>query len=85
MNKLEEVLNVLRKMKKKNDGPLPLRNIFKLLMEDHVCDSSKSVADCLKLLRKMGKIKIVNTGIDVELLENVKAEYTQSSLIPIRK
>jgi len=85
MDQVEEVLNVLRKMKRKSLGPLPLRNIFKSLMDERICDSNKSVSDCLKTLKKMGKIRVVNTGVDIELLENVKVEYTQSSLMPLRK
>ncbi len=85
MNQLEEILKVLRRMKKRSDGPLRLSVIFKLLIEEQICDSSKAVSECLKQLKRMGKINIINTGIDLELLENVKVEYIQSSLMPLRR
>ncbi len=85
MDQTEEVLSVLRNMKKKSNGPLPLRVIFKSLIEERICDSSKSVSDCLKRLKKMGKIRTLNTGVDIELLEEVKIDYVQSSLSPFGK
>lgn len=85
MDQMEEVLDVLRKLKKRYDGPLPLRDIFKMLMDDCVCDSSRSVSQCLKRLSGEGKIRTVNSGVDIELLEEVKIEYVQSSLAPFGK
>ena len=85
MGQIEDVLNVLRNMKKKHNGPLPLQSIFKSLIEERVCKSSKSVSDCLKDLQRMGKIKAINTGVDIELLEEIRVEYIQSSLNPLGK
>ena len=82
MDQMEEVLDVLRNLKRRYYGPLPLREIFKQLIDDRVCDSAKSVSDCLKKLRVEGKIRTVNTGVDIELLEKVHIEYVQESLIP---
>jgi|GEM_PF-3458988 len=85
MEYLEEVLQILRKMKKKYKGPLPLNEVFKCLIKERVCDSNKSVLDCLRKLQSIGKIKSVNAGVNIELLEDVKANYVQSSLSPLRK
>lgn len=85
MDQIEEVLQVLRKLKRKYNGPLPLREIFRSLMDDSVCDSNISISECLKRLRVEGKIRTVNSGVDIELLEEVKIEYVQSSLMPFRK
>jgi hypothetical protein len=85
MEYLEEVLSVLRKLKRKHDGPLPLNDVFKTLIEERICDSTKSVSDCLRRLQHDGKIKPMNAGINIELLEDVKVNYVQSSLAPFRK
>jgi len=84
LDQIENVLNVLRKMKKKSNGPLPLRAIFKSLIDERICDSSKTVSECLRSLNKMGKIRTLNTGVDIELLEEIKAKYVQASL-PFRR
>jgi hypothetical protein len=85
MDQMEEVLQVLRRLKRKHNGPLPLKEIFKSLVDNCVCDSSRSVSECLKKLSGNGKIRPVNSGVDIELLEDVKIEYVQSSLAPFRK
>lgn len=85
MEQIEEVLEMLRSMKRRHGGPLALRAIFKSLIEERVCDSSKSVSDCLKKLQIIGKIRSVNSGVDIELLEDVKQEYVQASLSPFGK
>lgn len=85
MEYLEEVLEILRKMKKKHDGPLPLNAVFKTLIDSRICDSSKSVSDCLRKLQSIGKIRSVNSGVNIELLEEVKVSYVQASLTPFRK
>ena len=82
MEQIEEVLQVLRKMKRKRGDPLPLAIIFRSLIEDRICDSKKSVSECLKRLQISGKIRTVNSGVNIELLEDVKPEYSQSSLAP---
>jgi len=85
MEYMEEVLEILRGLKKKHKGPLPLNAVFKVLIEEHICDSAKSVSECLRKLQSVGKIRPVNVGVDIELLEDVKTEYVQSSLTPFRK
>jgi hypothetical protein len=77
----EEVLDVLRGMKKKNNGPLQLKDVFKSVIGKGICDSSKSVSDCLRQLQRTGKIRTLNRGVNIELLEEVRAEYVQSSLL----
>jgi hypothetical protein len=77
----EEVLDVLRGMKKKNNGPLQLKDVFKRVLGKGICDSSKSVSDCLRQLQRDGKVRTLNRGVDIELLEEVRAEYVQSSLL----
>lgn len=85
MEQMEEVLEVLRQMKKRYGDALPLRIIFKALIEKKICESSKSVSECLKKLQVIGKIKPKNTGVDIELLEDVKVDYIQSSLVSLAK
>jgi len=84
VDQIEEVLSVLRRMKKRENGPLPLRTIFRSLIDERICDSSKTVSECLRTLNKMGKIRTLNTGVDIELLEEIKAKYVQASL-PFRR
>ena len=85
MDYLDDVLEILRGLKKRHGGPLPLNVVFKTLIEEHVCDSSKSVSDCLRKLQSIGKIKPVNAGVNIELLEEVNVNYVQSSLAPFNK
>jgi len=85
MEQIEEVLEVLRSLKRRRGGPLPLKVIFRSLIEDRICESNKSVSNCLQKLRSAGKIRTVNSGVDIEFLEDVKPEYVQSSLGPFRK
>ena len=82
MEYLEDVLQILRSLKKKNKGPLPLSLVFKTLIDERVCDSSQSVSECLRKLQNIGKIRPVRMGVDIELLEEVKTDYVQSSLTP---
>lgn len=85
MEQIEEVLEILRGLKRRRGDPLPLKVIFKSLIEGRVCDSNKSVSDCLRKLQSAGKVKSVNSGVDIKLLEDVKPEYVQASLTPFRK
>ncbi len=85
MGQIDDVLGVLRDMKKRNDGPLSLQKIFKSLIDEGICDSSKSVSECLKKLSISGKIKTLNAGVNIELLEEVKVNYVQSSLLSLDK
>ena len=85
MEYLDDVLKILRKLKKKHRGPLPLNAVFKSLIEERICDSSRSVSECLRRLQSEGKIRPVDAGVNIELLEEVKTNYVQSSLVPFRK
>lgn len=85
MEYLDDVLDILRELKKKHKGPLPLNAVFKTLINERICDSSKSVSECLRKLQIAGKIRPVNAGVNIELLEDVKLNYVQSSLTPFRK
>ena len=85
MEQIEEVLDVLRALKRKHGNPLPLGIIFRSLIEERVCDSTKSVSDCLRRLSGTGKIRSVSSGVGIELLEDVKQEYVQSLLPPFGK
>ncbi len=85
MEYLDEVLEILRKLKKKHGSPHPLNAVFKALIEERICDSSKSVSECLRKLQNIGKIRPVNAGVNIELLEDVKVNYIQSSLLPFKK
>jgi hypothetical protein len=82
MEDIEDALGVLRVLKRRYERTLPLKAVFKSLIDSRICDSSKSVSDCLRQLQRMGKIRSVNTGVDIELLEDIKVEYVQSSLVP---
>lgn len=85
MEQIEEVLEVLRNLKRKYGDPLSLKVVFSLLIEKKICDSNKSVSDCLRKLDIAGKIRSVNSGVDIELLEDIRPEYVQSSLTPFGK
>ena len=85
MEQIEEVLDVLRSLKRKHGNPLSLGIIFKSLIEERICDSTKSVSECLRGLSGAGKIRSVSSGVGIELLEDVKQDYVQSSLAPFRK
>lgn len=85
MEQTEEVLDVLRTLKRRHGDPLPLKMIFNSLIEERICESYVSMSQCLKRLNIAGKIRSVNSGIDIELLEDVKQEYVQSSLTQLEK
>jgi len=77
----EQVLEVLRGMKRRGMGKLPLKEVFKSVMGRRICGSSRSVSECLRGLQRRGKIRTLNRGVDIELLEDIKVEYVQSSLV----
>lgn len=85
MEHTEEVLQILRKLKRTHNGPLPLNKVFKALIEEKICDSNKSVSEVLKKLQSIGKIRPVQAGVNIELLEKVKVKYSQTSLSPFGK
>ncbi len=85
MEQIEEVLDVLRSLRRRHGNPLSLGIIFRSLIEERICDSTKSVSDCLRRLRGAGKIRSISSGVGIELLEDMKQEYVQSSLAPFGK
>jgi hypothetical protein len=60
---------------------LPLKEVFKSVMGRRICQSSRAVSECLRGLQRQGKIRTLNQGIAIELLEDIKVEYVQSSLV----
>ena len=52
MEHTEEVLQILRRLKRKHNGPLPLNKVFKALIDEKICDSNKSVSEALKKLQQ---------------------------------
>jgi len=76
----EEVLDVLRGMRRRRSGPLLLKEVFKSVLGRGICETSRGVSDCLRRLQADDKIRTLNRGVDIDLLENVKVEYVQSSL-----
>jgi hypothetical protein len=81
----EEVLEVLRGMKRRGAEKLPLKEVFKVVMGKGICNSSRGVSDCLRQLQRDGKIRTLNRGVAIELLEHIKIEYVQSSLAQARR
>lgn len=81
----DEVLDVLRGMKRRIGGPLSLKDVFKSVLGKGICESSRSVSECLRALQRHGKIRTLNRGVDIELLENVKVDYVQSSLMRAKR
>jgi hypothetical protein len=81
----EEVLEVLRGMKRRGAETLQLKEVFKSVIGKGICESSRGVSDCLRQLQRDGKIHTLNRGVDIELLEHVKVEYVQSSLAHARR
>jgi len=81
----EQVLEVLRGMKRRGAGELSLKEVFKSVIGKRICETSRSVSECLRGLQRQGKIRTLNQGIAIELLEDVKVEYVQSSLVRTKK
>ena len=81
MESLEEALEILRSLKKKHGRVLSLNAVFDALTRARVYDSKQSISECLHKLQGENKIRSVNFGIDIELLEDDEpVEYVQSSL-----
>jgi len=81
----EEVLEVLRGMKRRGAEKLQLKEVFKSVIGKGICESSRGVSDCLRQLQRDGKIRTLNRGVDIDLLEHVKVEYVQSSLVRAKR
>ena len=82
MDNLESTMETLRQLGKKHGRVLSLTLVFKSLLHTRLYRSKESIANCLRALKKVHKIKSINFGIDIELLENIEpnSEYVQSSL-----
>lgn len=81
MTKSDEVLQILRNLARKNGNVIPLDQIHKILIKEGVFQSKKSVANCLRRLELVRKIKPINFGVSVELLEQEQSkniEYAHS-------
>lgn len=74
MTKSDEVLQILRNLAKDNGKIISLEQIHKVLIKEGVFQSKKSVANCLRRLEMVRKIKPINFGVSVELLEQEKSE-----------
>ena len=85
MNKLREALEVLRGLKRKHGSVLSLNLVFESLIGNGIYNSRDAISNCLRKLQVIGKIRPVHVGVDIELLEDVKVEYTQSSLVDAMK
>jgi hypothetical protein len=83
MDNIESTMDALRGLARKHGSVLSLSLVFKTLFKSGIYRSREALADCLRALQKEKKIKSINFGIDIELLENIDSnamEYTQSSL-----
>jgi hypothetical protein len=83
MDETEEAMGVLHGLAKKYGNVLSLNLVFKTFLEDKICSSKESITECLHRLHTQNKIKSINFGIAIELLESIEAEgasYVQSSL-----
>lgn len=85
MDKLRDALEVLRDLKRKHGNILSLNLVFESLLGEGIYNSRDAVANCLRKLQVIGKIRLVHVGVDIELLEDVKIEHIQSSLIDVMK
>jgi hypothetical protein len=83
MDNIESTMESLRGLARKHGKVLSLSLVFKTLFKSGIYRSREALADCLRALQKEKKIKSINFGIDIELLESMDShpiEYTQSSL-----
>lgn len=81
MERLEEALDVLRSLKKKHGSVLSLSVVFDALIKERIYESNQAISNCLRKLQSKNKIRPLNFGVNIELLEDdVQIEYVQSSL-----
>ena len=83
MDDISEALDSLRHLGKKHGNILSLSLVFKTFLQDRLYNSAGAISSCLHSLEAESKIRPINFGIDIELLDDVeqdKAEYVQSSL-----
>jgi len=70
MESLEEVLYVLRSLKKKHGRVLSLNVVFDTLIKERVYESKQAISKCLRELQSEKKIRPVNFGVNIEFLED---------------
>jgi hypothetical protein len=83
VDNIESTMDALRGLARKHGRVLSLSLVFKTLFKSGIYRSREALADCLRALQRERKIKSINFGIDIELLESMDShpiEYTQSSL-----
>ncbi len=74
MAKSDEVLQILRNMARQNGKVLSLSQIHRTLIKEGILSSQNAVASVLRSLESIRKIRTVNFGVSVELLDNVTDE-----------
>jgi hypothetical protein len=83
MDETEVAMGALQRLARKHGNVLSLNLVFKTLLDDRICASRESITDCLHRLHTQNRIKSINFGIAIELMEKIEAEsisYVQSSL-----
>ncbi len=83
MEELEGALGALRQLGRKHGKILSLSLVFKTLTQKRIYDSRDAIVECLRNLQNENKIRPINFGIDIELLEDVESialAHVQSSL-----
>jgi len=70
MGKSDEVLEILRSMARTNGKVLSISQIHRTLIKEGVLSSQKAVAGVLRSLEMVRKIRTVDFGVSVELLDN---------------
>lgn len=92
MAKIDEVLRILHSLRKDNGKVISLSAVYKIIIREGIYNSYKAISDSLKRLESIGKIKLVNFGNNIELLDeelsermNAKIEFVQSSLLDLKK
>jgi len=85
MDRSDEVLEVLKRLKKKHGRVLSLNTIFRELLKERIYESKRAIADCLRKLQAAKKIRPVKFGVNIEILEDSPVEYIQSSLAVLKK
>jgi len=84
MSDMDDALIILRQLGRRHGRVLSLSLVFKTFLQTRIYDSKEAIADCLRSLQRQNKIKPINFGVDIELLEDAEdldgEEYVQSSL-----
>ncbi len=80
MAKNEEVLATLKQLTRKHGKVLSLNVIHKTLIRDGILSSQRAVANVLKKLENVRKIRSVSFGVSVEVLENVEEPIVEKTI-----